>query len=265
MNDFALTGASALVTGASGYLGRHMCRALGESGARLLMVGRDEAKLNELTAELTRKGIHAESFVCDLLEDDSASRIKKWVTSTTGALDILVNNAHGIRPGSQFNPKITDFQDATRFAISLPYALSYELSPLLHRGAEYRGHGASIIQISSIYGVNSPQPELYEETGLNSPPHYGAAKAGMLQMTRHLASHLARYKIRVNSLVLGPFPSKQIRENHPEFISRLDSRIPLGRCGNPNEIAGPLIFLASSASSFCTGASLHVDGGWTIW
>jgi NAD(P)-dependent dehydrogenase (short-subunit alcohol dehydrogenase family) len=112
-----------------------------------------------------------------------------------------------------------------------------------------------------MYGAVSPDARLYDAPEGQSPFHYGPAKAGLVQLSRHLAAELGPLKIRVNALVPGPFP------NNPEsgFGQRLASRTMLGRLGAPSEIAGPLLFLASPAASFITGSALTVDGGWTAW
>jgi NAD(P)-dependent dehydrogenase (short-subunit alcohol dehydrogenase family) len=122
---------------------------------------------------------------------------------------------------------------------------------------------ASVINISSIYGRVAPVAGLYDKREQQSPFHYGPAKAGLEQLTRHLAAELGPEKIRVNALAPGPFP--QPGKMPPGLESRLAERTMLGRIGVAREIGGPLLFLAAPASSFVTGVCLTVDGGWTAW
>lgn len=116
-----------------------------------------------------------------------------------------------------------------------------------------------------MYGSVSPDPSIYGTSGLNNPPYYGAAKAGLIQLTRYAACHLAADRIRVNCISPGPFPSPQALERDPGFHGRLNAKNPMRRTGEPAELAGPLLFLASDASSYVTGTNLAVDGGWTAW
>jgi NAD(P)-dependent dehydrogenase (short-subunit alcohol dehydrogenase family) len=116
-----------------------------------------------------------------------------------------------------------------------------------------------------MYASVSPDASIYGVSGANSPPYYGSAKAALIQLTRYTACHLAADRIRVNSISPGPFPAAQFLQRDPEFASRLSAKVPMRRTGNPEELQGPLLFLASDASSYVTGANLAVDGGWTAW
>ena len=121
-----------------------------------------------------------------------------------------------------------------------------------------------IVNISSMYGIVSPDPANYKDAKkFANPPHYGAAKAGLIQLTRYAAVHLAKYNIRVNSISPGPFPGESVKKNS-DFIKVLSKNLPLGRIGDPIELLGPVIFLLSSASSYITGENIVVDGGWTV-
>ena len=115
-----------------------------------------------------------------------------------------------------------------------------------------------------MYGTVSPDPSIYGDSGYDNPPNYGAGKAAIIQFTRYMACHLAKDGIRVNSVSPGPFPSPEVQENK-QFITNLEKKTPLGRIGQPYEIKGIVVFLASAASSYVTGQDIHVDGGWTSW
>ena len=121
----------------------------------------------------------------------------------------------------------------------------------------------SIINISSMYGMVSPDPSIYGSSGHNNPPNYGAGKAAIIQFTRYTACHLAKKGIRVNSVSPGPFPKPDVTDMR--FISNLKKKTPMGRLGQPHEIKGVIVFLASQSSSFVTGTNISVDGGWTAW
>jgi len=98
-----------------------------------------------------------------------------------------------------------------------------------------------------------------------NPPHYGAAKAAVLQLTRYYAVLLGEYNIQVNAISPGPFPKTKIQHENPVFIERLKSKNPLNKIGTPEDLAGVLVLLSSHASDFMTGQNVQVDGGWTIW
>jgi NAD(P)-dependent dehydrogenase (short-subunit alcohol dehydrogenase family) len=119
--------------------------------------------------------------------------------------------------------------------------------------------------VASMYGTVSPDPRIYGASGSNNPPFYGAAKAGLIQLTRYLACHLAASNIRVNSVSPGAFPPDSIRRNQPDFHAELCAKTPLGRIGVPREVAEPIVFLLGAAASYITGANLPIDGGWTVW
>jgi gluconate 5-dehydrogenase len=126
-----------------------------------------------------------------------------------------------------------------------------------------------IINITSMYGIVSPDFEsLYKGDDCEkytNPPHYGAAKAAIIQITKYFAVLLGKFDIQVNSISPGPFPKEIIQQENPAFITRLKKKNPLHKIGNPKDLAGVIILLSSSASNFITGQTIQVDGGWTIW
>jgi NAD(P)-dependent dehydrogenase (short-subunit alcohol dehydrogenase family) len=259
-NVFGLEGRTAFVSGAAGHLGRAMSVALGNAGARLILNGRDAQRLQEFSAELSRLGIAAECACFDVADVESV----RDVFGRLPRLDILVNNAVTMTPKAFDAVAPEDFDTAFRSAVTAAFEAVRAARPAMSRAAAETG-SASVVNIASMYGLVSPDARLYSAPGQMSPPHYGAAKSALIQLTRHLAGELGPSRIRVNALCPGPFPRPQVAAADPGFAQRLAARTMLGRTGEASEIAGPVLFLASDASSFVTGSVLTVDGGWTAW
>jgi gluconate 5-dehydrogenase len=116
-----------------------------------------------------------------------------------------------------------------------------------------------------MYGVIAGYPETYEGLDINCAPNYHALKGAVVHLTRHLAAYWAPYNIRVNALSPGPFPNPKSMAAHPDWIPRYYPKVPLGRMGEPEELKGAVVLLASDAGSYITGQNLLVDGGWTAW
>jgi NAD(P)-dependent dehydrogenase (short-subunit alcohol dehydrogenase family) len=265
LTKFRLDGRVAFVTGAAGHLGKSMARALVGAGAHVVLNGRRKDALEALAAELKSNG-GVTSIACfDVTDAAAVVREIAEVGKKHGRLDVLVNNASASRPGTMETATEDDFDRAYRINVSAAFHLIQLSLPLLKEAAKRTMGGASVINIASMYGTVSPDPSIYGVSGANSPPYYGAAKAGLIQLTRYAACHLAADRIRVNCISPGPFPAATYLERDPEFATRLSAKVPLGRIGNPDEMQGPLLFLASDASSYVTGANLAVDGGWTAW
>ncbi len=262
---FRLDGRVAFLSGAPGLLGRPIAHALAAAGAHVILNSRNEDKLRVLATTLATQGLKA-SVACFDVTDDAAMTVAiERIADEFGRLDVLVNNAASGRPGTIETATLADFDAAYRVNVTASFRLVQVALPLLTNAGAMTPGGASVINVSSMYGSVSPDPSIYGTSGANNPPYYGAAKAALLQLTRYEACHLAPRRIRCNSVSPGPFPARGYLTNDPKFEALLQSKTPMRRTGDPDELRGPVLFLASDASSYVTGTNLPVDGGWTAW
>ena len=232
-------------------------RGLAQAGARVVVASRTLEKCRRLAEEL---GPQHRAVAIDLSDETNIRTTIDQVAAEMGRLDILVNNG--------YNGPLARLDTATGddFARSLAVGVTGQFIAAQQAARQMRRvGGGSIINVASMYGLVASYPEVYEGLESCSPPNYHATKGALIQLTRHLAAYWARDGIRVNCLSPGAFPHAPVRERMPEFIRRLSERVPMKRMGEPHELMGAVVFLASDASSYCTGHNLVVDGGWTIW
>ena len=265
LSTFRLDGRVAFLSGATGLLGRPMARALATAGAHVVLNGRTQNALDTFAAELKSQGLSASVACFDVTDETALQRHIGLIGEQYGRLDVLVNNASSGRTGTIESATAQDFEQLYRVNVVAAFQLLQAAIPLLKRAGISRKAGASVINIASMYGSVSPDPSIYGTSGSNNPPYYGTAKAGVIQLTRYAACHLATQRIRVNCISPGPFPNAKYLAQDGEFQSRLEAKNPMHRIGDPHELQGPLLFLASDASSYVTGINLAVDGGWTAW
>ncbi len=255
---FDLTGRVVLITGAGGYLGSAMCRALVEAGATVIASSRRAERAQQVAAELEKIGGNHFGIELDHMDPVSIDHGFDKAVSLAGHVDILINNGNEGTGGDlttvtaeQFNRQL---QNATGFFL---------LARRLHDHLSERSAAGNIILIGSMYGVVGSYPDAYEGICDASPVGYHALKGGIVHMTRHLAAYWASDNIRVNCLSPGPFPNP---ESAPAaMVERLCEKLPMKRMGNNHELKGVIVFLASDASSYMTGQNLIIDGGWTAW
>ena len=255
---FDLRGRTAIISGAGGWLGSAMSRALAEAGANVITTSRDLDRARECAAALpSAEGQSHHGVALDHLDEASIESGFSVALSLAGKIDILVNNGHAANA--------SDLTSVTgeEFNRSLANATGYFLlARKLHDHAVACGGGASIVMIGSMYGVVGSYPEAYEGVVPASPVAYHTLKGGIVHLTRHLAVYWAKDGVRVNCLSPGPFPGPAANAT---MVERLTAKSPMGRMGRPEELKGALVFLASEASSYVTGQNLLVDGGWTAW
>lgn len=270
---FSLEGKTILLTGASGFLGRTMVRALLDNGAAVLALGgsgRVEQQVSAWQSEYGSNRVH--SIRVDLYDIAAVERALAQIAADYPVVDVIVNNAHELGPRTGFNVPEGHLQDATfdGWMRNLTGGVYWAalITQRIGLGMKNRGKG-SIVNISTMYAVVAPSPHLYAGTDFMNPPGYSASKAALLAFTRYTASFWGPFGVRANAILPGPFSNTEqdsensVAPNDP-FLERLKSRTALGRTGSPRELVGALLYLASDASSFTTGQALIVDGGWTV-
>jgi NAD(P)-dependent dehydrogenase (short-subunit alcohol dehydrogenase family) len=251
---FRLDGKVCLVTGGAGHLGTAMSTALADAGGHVCIVGRTQAKVAALAQSLTDRGLSAEAVASDITMAKDIASLVADLTKRHGRLDVLVNNAYAGRPGLMADSRARDYANAIEIAVGAAAELVNATADLL-RNAVKAGGDASIINIASMYGMVSPDPRVYGRSGMNNPPHYGAAKAALLQYTRYAAVHLAAEGIRVNAISPGAFPPEATQHRDPVFADALTQKVPMGRLGKPEDLAGAVVFLASAAARHALASS----------
>ena len=255
---FSLRSKVIVVTGGTRRYGYIFAEALAEAGGTVLLTSRDKGRAEE-SAEKVRAvtGGTALGYGLELADDDSIEAFVGNVLEDHGRIDVLVNNARHI-------PSMAGFE-ITREELNRTFAVNSIGLILLTRRvvAEMKqAGGGNIINISSIYGIGGQYPSIYPDPEAAISLDYPIAKGGLIAYTKQLATILAQYNIRANCLSLGG-----LQETAPDdyFLPRYNQRTPLGRMAVPNDVKGPIIFLASDASVYMTGANVVVDGGWTAW
>jgi len=259
MDLFSLEGKVSIVTGAAGHLGRGITKALLTAGSQVIGIGRNENALKELIESNDKYRGEIKYYTCDVTDENLFHDVVSDVIANYGTIDVLVNNAYG--------KQNEDFYDLSKdlWYQALESSLTHYFTCTRAISKEFlkKGNGA-IINIASLYGFLGTDQRAYKPIGSITPLHYSVAKGGVLQMTRYFATLWAEKGIRVNAISPGVFPPKKGPEK-PDYMHELTTRVPMGRIGQPEDLAGAIILLASDASSYITGQNIVVDGGWSVW
>lgn len=267
LSSFNLEGRTAIVTGATGLLGLKHCEILKKAGARVVLA---DISLERCLREADLLGGDVLALEVDVTSYDSLIRARTKILSEFKTIDILVNNA-------AINDKFESPELALEFSRFENYPLQmwermfrvnvtgmFLSCQVFGSVMSEQGRG-SIINVASTYGVVGPDQSLYrDENGKQlffKSPSYPATKGAVISFTRYLAAYWGRQGVRVNTLSPGGVENGQ----DEVFLNKYSERTPLGRMASPDDYQGALLFLASDASSYMTGANLIVDGGWTSW
>jgi gluconate 5-dehydrogenase len=257
MDRFRLDGRTALITGGSRGLGRAMGQALAEAGADLILVGRDEEALGAARAELSGLGRLVDVVPGDVGTPDGAAEACDAALNLGRPIDILVNNVGGRRADvATEDVPLAEWQKL--FDLNLTSALV--CIQKIAKGMLARKLG-SIVNVTSVAG------SLISIKGIRGR-HYETAKAALTGLTKALAADWADRGVRVNAIAPGGFmtaPNRRWFSEKPEFREAFEAQVPMGRLGEPDELGPAAVFLASNASSYVTGATLVIDGGFTLW
>ncbi len=256
MDIFSLKNKVALITGGAGLYGRQLVKALAMAGARVYMASRNVEKNQEVADKLNSEGYDVRVAYLDLGDEKSINNLRDYIYKEEGKVDVLVNNSV-LRTMKGYHDTAENFSKSMEINATGLFLISRAFGDEMSKA----GSG-SIINIGSYMGLLGPDYNLYEGTTMNRDggvPDYFFHKGGMTNYTRYLASHYGKSGVRCNVLELGGYFNNQ----PAEFVERYSKSTCLGRMANDTDIMGALIFLASDASAYVTGAVIPVDGGYT--
>lgn len=267
-NLFNLKEKVVIITGGAGLLGRQYSEALSNLGAVPIIADMDGALAEETASELEKKhNTKVRGFGVDVSNKKSLESCRDKVLGEFGRIDVLINNAGisgkvadvTVAPGFEDYP-LTEWEKALDVNITGMFLAAQ----IFGREMVKQGSGV-VVNICSIYGILSPDQRIYEKEGVPKnfikPVSYSVTKSAVLNLTRYLATYWGKKGIRVNTLTPGGVFDSQ----DAEFVKKYSERTPMGRMANPEDMVGPMLFLASDASKYMTGANLIIDGGWSAW
>ena len=254
MNSFSLDGKVALVTGGAYGIGFAMAEALAKAGAKIAFNCRSEANLEKALADYKAKGIEAHGYIADVTKEDDVTKLVTDIKNELGVIDILVNNAGIIKRIPMLEMTADDFRQVVDIDLNGPFIMAKAVLPDMIA----KGHG-KIINVCSMMS----------ELGRETVSAYAAAKGGLKMLTRNICSEFGEHNIQCNGIGPGyiatpqtaPLREKQADGSRHPFDQFIIAKTPAARWGEPEDLMGPTVFLASDASNFVNGHVLYVDGG----
>lgn len=254
MVNFSLEGKVALVTGAAYGIGFAMAKALAEAGAKIAFNCRSQANMDKAVADYKAEGIDAKGYICDATDEEGVKAMVADIEKTLGPVDILVNNAGIIKRVPMHEMPAEDFRQVIDIDLVAPYICAKAVLPSMMERRK-----GKIINICSMMS----------ELGRETVSAYAAAKGGLKMLTRNIASEYGEYNIQCNGIGPGyiatpqtaPLRERQADGSRHPFDSFIVAKTPAARWGTPEDLMGPVVFLASEASDFINGHVLYVDGG----
>jgi len=250
MSDKKLDGKTALITGGNKGLGKAMALALGQAGARLILVARNEGQLKEAAADLAKTGAQIDIFPCDVTKEDQVGKLEADVQSRSGPIHILINNA-----GINLRKEITDFTLAEWTGV-----MDTNLNAVFLMCRAFVPHMKGM-----GYGRIINMTSIMSHVSLPGRCAYSASKTGLLGLTRALALELVKENVTVNGISPGPFATEMNQPiiQNPELNAAFVAKIPAGRWGKLEEVGQLALYLCSEEAGFITGTDILIDGGWT--
>lgn len=258
-DKFLLKNKIAVVVGGAGLIGKSLVFGLAQAGAKVYSCDINKQENLKLEIKSKKIGLNVKSIQIDINNVESIDSCIKTILKDDKKIDIWINCAYPKTDdwNKKFEKiKYQSWKKNVDMHLNGYFLCCYKIALQMKKQRD-----GCIINFGSIYGINAPDFSIYKGTNMTMPAAYSAIKGGIINFSRYLASYLAKYCIRVNIICPGGIFNNQ----HKSFVNNYEKKTPMGRMGKPEEIAGPVIFLASEAASYITGQVLIVDGGWTIW
>jgi NAD(P)-dependent dehydrogenase (short-subunit alcohol dehydrogenase family) len=256
---FDMANKTAVVTGGAGLIGKQIVLAFAEAGAKTVIGEINEKKSKEIIENLSKEGLKVYFHKLDITNEKSIDKFISFCSNELGGIDVWVNCAYPHTEDWSEKFESINYQSLKK-NVDMHLNSCFLCCRRVGENMKKKGGGA-IINFGSIYGVVGPKFPIYEGTDVTMPAAYSIIKGGIINFTRYLATYYAPYNIRVNAICPGGVFNNQDKK----FVENYSKNTPLGRMAKPEEIAGPVLFLASEAASYITGEVLMVDGGWTTW